>query len=47
MSGFGADFDKMISGRNHRLVVLHHDNRITGIRQRPDDGDQSINIPGV
>ena len=30
-AGFGPDFDDMIGGTNHRLVVLHHDHGVSRV----------------
>ncbi len=46
-AGLGADFDHMIGGTDHRLVVLDDDNRVASVGQRADDAEESVDVARV
>ena len=46
-AGLGADFDDMVGRADHGFVVLDDDHGVAGVRQRPDDADQAVDVARV
>ena len=45
--GLRSDFQDVVRGPDHRLVVLDDDDRVAGVGQRPDDPDQPVDVARV
>ena len=46
-AGNGADFEDVVCGADHGLVVLDEDDGVAGLGERADDFDQPVDIAGV
>ena len=41
---FGTNLDDVICRPDHGFVMFHHDHSVAGVSERPDDGDQPIDV---
>ena len=46
-AGLGADFDDVIGGANHGLVVFDDDDGVAGVGERTDDRDEPVDVARV
>jgi hypothetical protein len=46
-AGFGADFDDVVGGADHGLVVFDDDDGVAGVGERADDRDEAVDVARV
>ncbi len=46
-AGLGTDFDDVVGGADHGLVVFDDDDRVARVGERADDADQAVDIAWV
>ena len=46
-AGLGADFDDVIGGADHGLVVFHDDDGVPGVGEGADDRDEAVDVARV